>query len=236
MALNTYSMDFESGSTQYASADDSASLSITGNLTLECWVRFESLPGAGTSMSMVSKYAASNISYEFNLYNGAGTYYLNGITSADGTATTDNSVTWSTPLVNTWYHVAMVVTVGSKTEYFVDGVQVGADQTAPAAIFNGNAALTIGGRLTTIPFDGLIDEVRIWAVAKTAAELAAAKDDHVAVDSANLNAYYRFNNNALDETANNNDLTLVNTPVYSATVPFVGTADATSTGFIFISS
>jgi hypothetical protein len=32
-------------------------------------------------------------------------------------------------------------------------------------------------------------------------------------------AYYKFNDSALDETANNNDLTLVASPTYSTDIP-----------------
>jgi len=45
-------------------------------------------------------------------------------------------------------------------------------------------------------------------------------------NEAGLVAYYKFNDSALDETSNNNDLTLVNSPTYSTDVPFSGVVAA----------
>lgn len=53
---NTHSLDLELGSSQYATAADSATLSIVGDLTLETWRKPESLPTAGNEMVLISKW------------------------------------------------------------------------------------------------------------------------------------------------------------------------------------
>lgn len=65
--LNTNSLDLESGSTQYASRADTASLSVTGNLSIQTWIKPESLPTAGNQMTLVSKWteASNKRSYKF---------------------------------------------------------------------------------------------------------------------------------------------------------------------------
>lgn len=74
--LNTYSATFASASSQYATAADSASLSLTGNLTLECYINPTSLPTTGNQMILMSKWRAGNNtrSYKFDMAGIAATF------------------------------------------------------------------------------------------------------------------------------------------------------------------
>lgn len=54
--LNTNSLDLESGSSQYADRADTASLSITGNISIRAQIKTESLPAVGSSQVLVSKW------------------------------------------------------------------------------------------------------------------------------------------------------------------------------------
>lgn len=71
---------------QYLYAPDSASLSITGSMTAEAWVNFDSLPASGQEMIILSKYRDDNnqISWGFTLKNNSGTYQLRYLTSTNG--------------------------------------------------------------------------------------------------------------------------------------------------------
>jgi len=53
---NTKSIDFEASSSMHASRADTASLSITGDLTLETYIKPESLPTSGNTMTLMSKW------------------------------------------------------------------------------------------------------------------------------------------------------------------------------------
>lgn len=53
---NTASILLASASSMYASAADSASLSVTGNLTLETYFKLNSLPAVGSSMTLIGKW------------------------------------------------------------------------------------------------------------------------------------------------------------------------------------
>src|SRR3990172_7970335 len=68
--LNTHSLDLEAGSSQYATAADSASLSITGDISIEINKKFESLPTAGNEMVLVSKWNENSDerSYKLTVY------------------------------------------------------------------------------------------------------------------------------------------------------------------------
>lgn len=56
---NTNSVDLELDSSQHASRADTASLSITGDLTLEDYINPESLPASGSIMTLISKWDES---------------------------------------------------------------------------------------------------------------------------------------------------------------------------------
>jgi len=67
--LNTNSLDLEASSSQYASRADTASLSITGDLSIDCQIKPESLPANGATMTLVSKWTENgNLrSYKFGI-------------------------------------------------------------------------------------------------------------------------------------------------------------------------
>jgi hypothetical protein len=134
----------------------------------------------------------------------------------------DESVPWS-PSANTWYHIAWTRSSSGIQKFYVNGSQIGTDQIDPGWLLeDSNQGLLIGKYKTGDPryFDGKIDEVRIWNVVRTASEIADNYNKELVGNEPGLAAYYKLNNSALDETENNNDLTLVNNPVYSTDVPF----------------
>ena len=89
--LNTYSVDFESSSSQYAYCADHAALSITGDLSIEAYIKPESLPTVGNSMVLVSKWDenSNKRSYKFDIYTVSG-YFGDG---SDGALTISSNTT-----------------------------------------------------------------------------------------------------------------------------------------------
>jgi len=74
-----------------------------------------------------------------------------------------------------WYHVAMTYD-GSQVRVYIDRVQDGISAgTTTGDIFDNNQSLRIGGQPLAsegrLPFEGLIDEVRIWRTALTEDQL-----------------------------------------------------------------
>lgn len=72
--LNTASLSLVSASSQYADAADSASLSQTGNITLEAFAKFTTLPAVGSSMTLIGKWDESGTlrSYKMDIYGVSG--------------------------------------------------------------------------------------------------------------------------------------------------------------------
>lgn len=64
---NTHSLDLESGSSHYAYRADTASLSITGDLSLGGWFKFESLPSSGNTMTLIGKWDESGTTRSYKM-------------------------------------------------------------------------------------------------------------------------------------------------------------------------
>lgn len=88
---NTNSLLLASASSMYAHAADSATLSITGDLTLETFFKANTLPTAGNSMTLVGKWDESGVlrSYMLDLYGVSG-YFGDG---SDGALTISSNTT-----------------------------------------------------------------------------------------------------------------------------------------------
>jgi len=88
---NTYWLDLEASSSQYADRADTASLSITGDFCIEAWIKPESLPTVGNSMVVFSKWDVNGNarSYKFEIYAISG-YFGDG---SDGALTISSDTT-----------------------------------------------------------------------------------------------------------------------------------------------
>ena len=218
---DTHSLNLVAASSQYAAANDSASLDITGNMTIEAWVKFESF--SSNTMTIVGKYhtGTSQQSYLF-YYDGTSNQLILGISSTGGNVNF-GIVSW-TPTLGQWYHVAVVYTTGGPADFYVDTVQQGSQQTGlNTSIFNstekvGIGALGINGGVGGY-FDGKIDDVRIWSTNRSQAQIAANWKQELVGNETNLNAYWTLNNVYTDATANANTLTPANSPTFSTDVP-----------------
>ena len=240
---NDNSLDLEAGSSQYASVADTVSLSITGNITVEAWVKPESYAQFATPHTVVSKFnegAANQRSYF--LYFTSETDPTSAISfrydaSGDGAnRCTGNSTT--TVSTGSWIHIAAKATVASKIIQF--NFNGGADEDVteveagtPTSIVDSTAAFSIGCAFTNGTaeyfFDGLIDEVRVWSAVRTSTEIANNYLAELVGNETNLQGYWQLDNDYLDMTANNNDLTATGSPVFSTDVPFSGAPPAGGT-------
>jgi hypothetical protein len=137
---------------------------------------------------------------------------------SDGTTGTFANFSWS-PIKDTWYHIA-VTKEGTTVKFYVNGVQIGGTQNGSfSEIYNGSAPVEIG-QFTELAhegnsFDGQIDNVRIWNVARTPEEIADNMNAELTGNESGLVAYWKFDGltsagDVKDATANNNDLTINN--------------------------
>ena len=233
---NTHSLDLEASSSQYATAADSSSLSLSGDHTVECWVRMESLPTT-EYMFLVAKHGASGqFGYLWGIWNNSGNYQVRGGISSNGINFQQHSVNLGTFNTGTWYHLAIAFTASTHTlEVYKDGVSLGTDATGTLTSIYDNTQLFYVGAVNQLApaqfFDGLIDEVKIYSDVRTGSEIL---NDMYSSPSTgdNLVAYWSLNNVATDASGNSNTLTLQNSPSYSTTTPFTSYGRATAS-FIF---
>ena len=235
MALNTHSLDIEQGSAQYATITDAAQtgLDITGDLTIEYWIKPESTTN---NANVVNKCNASGNAGYVIQFAISGKTYVQIDQSTNGT---DLSTATTTATISTgaWTHVAMVYTAstGAILVYFNGVSQAFDNSTTNATAINNNVEdFRVGANIDPTPgnkYDGLVDEVRIWNSARTAQQISDNYQKQIGTDS-NLKAYYRFNNAYTDFSGNGNTLTASGSPVFSTDVPFVGTGDSGFFAFI----
>lgn len=220
---NTHSLNLENGSSQYAQITNAnqVGLGLTGDFTIEAWVKLESTPGP--TYEICAKYSTSGLrAYRF-FYTTTGGAQLRIAISNDGTSTEEIGGIAQTLTNGVWYHVAVAWTAATSTaEFFVNGSSIGSAVGAKTAIASTTAAFLVGQNgLGGNLYDGLIDELRVWNDVRTDQEITDNYDVELVGNEANLQGCWRFNNDYTDITANTNDLTAVNSPTFSADVAFV---------------
>lgn len=180
-------MQFTSANGNYVNCSNHASIQLNGSLSIEAWIN----PATAADMSIVEKYSAPC----------TGGYALRMNPSRNIVVFSLGASNVCTPLIssgtvplNQWSHVALTFTAGTLRVY-INGVLNGTltGQGAPNSSPN---FLTIGRRgdnSSALHFNGLIDEVRIWNIARSATDLVNAMNAPLAGNEANLVAYYNFN-------------------------------------------
>jgi hypothetical protein len=236
-ALNTYSIDLEKDSNQYLSVADSAALSITGDITVEAWIKAESMED-GTSQYIAAKgttgsYNAWRLMSSWN----SATSKHNLSFTIDETGSNTVAVAYAHAdvdlgaYVGTWIHVAATwdATSGSAApKVYVNGSEVSSyssqgNDGGTDAIADTNSSTYIGNSPNqTLYFDGVIDDVRVWSVVRTGTEINDDKSRELNGNEAGLAAYWKLNNGLTDTTANGNTLTNNNSATFAADIPFDG--------------
>lgn len=180
------------------------------NFTLEMWIN-------SSNYNQNEHY----ISLYQNAYLVLGGWNAGGVftTWADGLSPIEiGSTAANTPAVGTWHHVAFVYD-GTNQILYIDGVAVTTTATSYAVTNSATFAsgLVIGARYTqnTQFSPTSFEDIRIWNVARTPAELNANISSNLSGSEPGLVAYYRFEDGpsgttVSDLTGNGNTLTMYN--------------------------
>lgn len=206
------------GIDDYINISNNGSFNITNKITLECWVKLDNTSGDKT---IISKFGdvPSDDSYILRVDNGKVNLQLNF-------GTWVSLLSSKTLSPNDWHHIAGVYD-GSTMKIYIDG------NLDNSIVKSGNIAvssstLKIGRPGYAIPagrdmFVGALDEVRVWNLARSQAEIQSAINCEITTPLPGLIANYHFNqgiandNNAtptvnilLDASGNNSTGTLTN--------------------------
>jgi len=175
---------------------------VTGNQdrTFEAWVYISS--SAPASNLCILDYG-DNAAGDRNTFAVSGTRKLS-FTSGGTNANIGSTNTGVVP-EDQWVHTAFVLNSGTGYLY-VNGVLVGSGSLTSVSTPLNETDVRIGQRVSggSIPFQGIIDEVRIWSVARTAAQIQAAMNVELCPPLANLEFYAKLNQGI----ANSSNLTV----------------------------
>lgn len=237
-AANTKSMDFDRAFAQSLSITDvsQTGLDITSDISIMTWVR-PTMETGSEQYFIINKETTTNNStrgYGARLLDGQVHFYYRDGSGNSTVKRTTNDVT----NINTWYHVAITADVSAKdVKIYINGSSEAITSIAANAtsINNNSQPFQIGVFSSTNHFDGQIDEIGVYNDILTPTEISndynsgngtirSASEDHIA-------GGWRFEDDLLDVTANNNDLTNNNSATFSTEIPFAGDVSALGDGF-----
>ncbi|HCD36748.1 MAG TPA: hypothetical protein DEQ23_06970, partial [Chlorobium sp.] len=193
------------GTDDYVNAGANAALQITGDLTVETWANFESLDHNSAPSTLVlqglgnidNTQSSNNILYLFriNTDKTLNVFWEYGT----GTNVTLTSTIAASVNAGEWHHYSFVRDAANKTlTFLVDGVKLGEAISYSSNPVGGDSTpLIIGAEYqdsgaVVSEFKGMIDDVRIWNVARSAADIAAAMSSRLPGTTANLVANFRL--------------------------------------------
>ena len=183
---------------QYVIAEDTLNFGLDSTWTMEGWFKFANFDAPGGENHLMRLGGQLFVDSEKHLK-----------------VKTDDYVAGTTELEkDKWYHIAYVRTPENVIVY-LDGVKeivaAGADAGAEADRFLIGAYNTTS---TDYNFAGVLDEIRLWSVARTQAEINATKEVELSGTEDSLVIYYNFNeqrgNTVIDEAGGDNNGELVN--------------------------
>ena len=183
------------GNNQYVAIGGSATMpSDDSPYTIEAWVKPTTMGSYG-----IIGWGGFGIPYACNALRLSETGLVNYWWGKDLEAPTPN-------LVGAWHHVAATCDGTTRTLY-LDGVAIGSDQPGTHRVPAANN-LRIGSTNSGEYFNGSIDEVRVWNVSRTAAQLKTARGANLLGNPAGLVAYYRFGEGSGPTTTDANGVTV----------------------------
>jgi len=187
------------GINDYVTIPERAGVLTGSTFTFETWVKptaaftsngpvFHKANAAYNQALDVYFYAdGSNGSLAIDFYTANGTFYIYDYVLP---------VSW----INQWHHLALAYN-GSTLQLFVDGNPAGSTPASGSLSATGavaNLGYLGGGNPGYFP--GVMDELRIWNVARTQAQIQASMNNEIPAGTTGLTAYYRFNQGTINGT------------------------------------
>jgi hypothetical protein len=203
---NNNALNFVRTSSQYVSVPHSTSINLGATFTMEAWVRY-----SGANSTIIDK---GNYNFLWSLNANSNGNKMGFYTRNTG------AWVYSTGIVpeNTWTHMAITLSAGTLT-FYINGVASG---TASVTFSQDAQPMNIGRQQPTFcacnHFNGTMDELRLWNVVRTPAQIQGNSNNTIPTNSAGLVAYYKFDEGTgtttADATGNGNNGTLVNAPTW----------------------
>ncbi len=214
-----YALDFD-GVNDKIGVTDSVSINPTSALTVEAWINADTWKSSIWAGTIIGKQAGSpDRGYCLTVGEGGKAEFTVSIADAWEGATTPAVMG-----LNTWYHIVGVYD-GSSIKVYINGVLQATTAATGALSQSTGTALFIGENPTWTGryFDGTIDEVRIWNIARNATEILNNMTAEISATETGLVAYYKMNENSgtavNDATSNANNGIMLNMDAATDWVP-----------------
>lgn len=178
------------GASDFVDLGSALTTSLNGgnSITIEAWVN--TATNSGNHGPIVGNYNTNNngvLSFLLRRENGHHVFWV-------GNGTIYPTVSLNTSTLNVWTHLACVWN-GTVATIYVNGVPTAS--TAPALTAmqnNSNTSVYIGSApILNEHFNGMIDEVRIWNVARTRCQINTYKNCEIPNNAPGLLVNYHFN-------------------------------------------
>ena len=185
-ADTNYTLDFD-GANDYVALGNPAQLQITGNMTIEMWLKPDNFSarrnpyakaygGEGT----ITQETSGMLNFYYGTNGGNGSPYQGFSSNAS-------------LILGQWNHIAIVRDLTSMQLYwYINGVLTNQTAASYATATAGTNNVTIGSGYVS-NYDGQIDELRVWNTARTQTEIRNKMCSKVASGETGLVAYYPFN-------------------------------------------
>ncbi|MBK6772287.1 MAG: proprotein convertase P-domain-containing protein [Ignavibacteria bacterium] len=154
---------FAGTQTSYASVPNSSSVNITGSFSIEAWVN----PSNTANKGVIAKGGSlgTSLRYAIRITSSRVVLITNGGPRLSSKST-------SLIPVNTWTHISATYNSGSGNfNIYINGILDSSSVVAGAAPTANTDSLYIGISGASTPFNGMLDEVRLWNRELTAAEV-----------------------------------------------------------------
>jgi hypothetical protein len=200
------------GTDDYVDCGNNTSVQITGTaFTLEAWIKADTWASEVWNGTIICKESPGT-----GYFLRCGDEGLLNVGFGDGSNGHETTTSTGLMVANRWYHIAGIYD-GTTLKLYINGAEV-ASENYTQSVGNNGENLLIGqspyfsGRF----FDGTIDEVRVWNIARTQTEIHDNMYNELNGDETGLVAYYSFDQGnpdgdntgettLYDQTSNNND-------------------------------
>jgi hypothetical protein len=216
------SIEFDGSSgVSYASSNN---LYLTGDYTVELWLKFSGIKPRGDTR-ILSRWKSG--STEYRLYANSNSEMRWTQMGSGG----ENNVTFTTPSLDSWHHIAAVRS-GNNMAVYVDGVSAGTATFSGTVLSAGTSPLEIGGMTTatagsvTNKFIGRVSSVRISTTPLYTGAFTPSTSPISADASSTLFLKMEPGASYLADSVNNAVSTVTGTAESHSDVPFITTTPA----------
>jgi len=206
---------------------DLPDMTLGGDLTIEAWVCLKSNPSWGRIIEFASSWSERSDNIVFGFEGGSSQLFYE---TNEGGGAIGFIDAYAIP-VNQWFHVAVVQSGNTATLYY-NGTVVNSQAQTPAEtrsrddVWIGRGHFWAWGDCS---FDGMMDELRVWNVARTGAQIKENMYKEIPAQSGLL-AYYKMSDGNGTSLTDNSDHgytgTLTNGPEWTASGCFSGPGNA----------